>query len=498
MDKIIFKSSLTSLLFFLFLIINSFAIKLSDYGYSDDLNGVKKILNDLNQPQDQEAFDKLIVDLGANDFSLRELATIKLSNMPLIDRSKLKSILPKLTLEQKIRAQRILKKNSEENFARMLISLNEAIIKGKYKGLLSDLWKSANKAQSKQFSNLWSLYKDSSLSTMVDADLDLVKENLNSKNGIIRYSAVLSIISLMGNESAPLIIGLINDENDQIKWEVADSLIKFGSRECLTPLADLLMCDDFGLRWRSLEALRNLTNQEFGYYAAGNAEDRSESANLWDNWIKENKESADLRFGGSLNKSINLFDGVSLNGWEIRPLYGFGRIAPKNNKDGWGIKDKCLIAKKGFLSELVTKASFLNYELSIYYKLIDNTSDSGIGIFAVDSVDEKGFPNQGYVEVQLHRKFSGDLYNLARNKMKFLLDDGTPLKGRSNKFKVSNESDDEWNKMTIRVQNGQAEIKINNEVQNRVSLKDNEPSKLVIRNENYGEVLFKNILLKKL
>ena len=60
-------------------------------------------------------------------------------------------------------------------------------------------------------------------------------------------------------------------------------------------------------------------------------------------------------------------------------------------------------------------------------------------------------------------------------------------------FKASNETDDDWNKMTIRVQNGQSEIKINNEVQNRVLLKGNSPSKLVIRNESYGEILFKNI-----
>ena len=43
-----------------------------------------------------------------------------------------------------------------------------------------------------------------------------------------------------------------------------------------------------------------------------------------------------------------------------------------------------------------------------------------------------------------------------------------------------------------------SEIKINNEVQNRVLLKGNSPSKLVIRNESYGKVLFKNIILKKL
>ena len=166
-------SNLTHLGFsFLFLIINSFAGKLSDYGYSDDLNGVKKILSEINGPYDHELVENLIVDLGANDFSLRERATIRLSNMPLIDRKKLLSRLSELSLEQKIRVQRILKKNSEENFVRMLTALNEIIIEGKHEGLLEALWKSADKAESKIFSNLWKLYNDSSLATFVESDVD--------------------------------------------------------------------------------------------------------------------------------------------------------------------------------------------------------------------------------------------------------------------------------------------------------------------------------------
>ena len=154
----------------------------------------------------------------------------------------------------------------------MLTALNEIIIEGKHEGLLEALWKSADKAESKIFSNLWKLYNDSSLATFVESDVDLVKENLYSDNGIVRYSAVQLIINLLGKESVPLITDLINDNNDQIKWNVANSLMNFGSRECLKPFSELLMCEDFGLRWRSLEALRNLTDQEFGYYAAGNAD----------------------------------------------------------------------------------------------------------------------------------------------------------------------------------------------------------------------------------
>jgi len=52
--------------------------------------------------------------------------------------------------------------------------------------------------------------------------------------------------------------------------------------------------------------------------------------------------------------------------------------------------------------------------------------------------------------------------------------------------------------MEIRVSDGQSEIKVNGEVQNRALCKDVKPSKIVLRNEGTGAVEFRNLLLKKL
>ena len=91
---------------------------------------------------------------------------------------------------------------------------------------------------------------------------------------------------------------------------------------------------------------------------------------------------------------------------------------------------------------------------------------------------------------------NGDLYKIGAAQI--VTDDGNPLGFRSSKFKVGSEEEGEWNKMEIRISDGQSEIKVNGEVQNRALSKDPRPSKIVLRNEGTGTVRFRNLLLKNL
>ena len=252
--------------------IHSQADRLSKFGYSDDYEGVSKLLENLNNDYDSDLINDLISKLESNDFPVREKATFELSQIPLLDREEIKLKLDGFTLEQKTRLQRVLKENSREKFIKLLIVMNESIVKNKYKGFLKELWKSAYKVKSEPYSNLWDVYRDASIETSVNDDVDLIKNSVLSNNGIIRYSSIPTLIKILGKESELYLLKLVNDNNDQIKWAISEALMNFQNPQCLIPLVDLLMCDqDFGLRWRSLEALRKLTGQEFGYYAAGNA-----------------------------------------------------------------------------------------------------------------------------------------------------------------------------------------------------------------------------------
>lgn len=470
------------------LIINSAADRLSKYGYSDDHEGVSKLLKNLNDDYDADLINDLIRKLESNDFALREKATFELSQIPLLDREAIKLKLDSFSLEQKTRLQRVLKENSHEKFIRLLIVMNESIVENKYKGLLKELWKSTDRVKSEQYSNLWDMYRDASIETSVNDDVNLIKNSVLSDNVIIRYSTIPTLIKILGNESESYLLKLVNDNNDQIKWAISEALMRFQNPQCLIPLVNLLMCDqDFGLRWRSLEALRKLTGQEFGYYAAGNANERKEPAKKWRKWVNDNLEIADLNFNNAAsNEVISLFNGINLDNWIERPLDGF---LEDDADDGWEATDGMILTKKGKRSAIVSKTSFLNYELNFEYKLLERSSDSGIGIF----VDEK---NKGYLEVQLYPNRSGDLYKIGSD-VEFKLDDQNMLRFSSRKFKVGNEENGEWNKMNIKITDGQAEISVNGEIQNRAFNDQMKPSKILLRNEG-SSVGFKNLILKKL
>lgn len=470
------------------LIINSAADRLSKYGYSDDHEGVSKLLKNLNNDYDADLINDLIRKLESNDFAVREKATFELSQIPLLDREAIKLKLDGFSLEQKTRLQRVLKENSHEKFIRLLIVMNESIVENKYKGLLKELWKSTDRVKSEQYSNLWDMYRDASIETSVNDDVNLIKNSVLSDNVIIRYSTIPTLIKILGNESESYLLKLVNDNNDQIKWAISEALMRFQNPQCLIPLVNLLMCDqDFGLRWRSLEALRKLTGQEFGYYAAGNANERKEPAKKWRKWVNDNLEIADLNFNNAAsNEVISLFNGINLDNWIERPLDGF---LEDDADDGWEATDGMILTKKGKRSAIVSKTSFLNYELNFEYKLLERSSDSGIGIF----VDEK---NKGYLEVQLYPNRSGDLYKIGSD-VEFKLDDQNMLRFSSRKFKVGNEENGEWNKMNIKITDGQAEISVNGEIQNRAFNDQMKPSKILLRNEG-SSVGFKNLILKKL
>ena len=113
---------------------------------------------------------------------------------------------------------------------------------------------------------MWRSFSEASSVTANEKDVELLKRKLVSDNDMIRYSSVKTLLSLLGERSLPFIEMNLKDKNPHIKWECANALMKFQKKECLIPLSELLMCDeDFGLRWRSLEALRKITGHKIIY-----------------------------------------------------------------------------------------------------------------------------------------------------------------------------------------------------------------------------------------
>ena len=482
---------------------------LQDFGFSNDREGIVELLGLLgNQANAADFYNEIVNELDSDDFAIREQATQKLSTMPVIDRVLLEKLAGAAPPEAAIRIRRVLKSNSLERFDNMVSAVLDAIIKGKEKGLVESLFKALEPRGNYGKGEIWKKVGEAAKVTANQSDINDLSLALKSKSDVVRSAAVQALVKVAGQGAGDIILPVADDASPYVTWEVARSLALLGRHECLKPFAKLLMCDeDFGMRWRSLDALRKLTGQRFDYYAAGNREERMEPAARWMAWIEENAGSAPLNFGSTGKKQIlKLFNGENLDGWSA---FGGLKLELLQGKavvdDGWQVKGDVLLAAAGAnggQGELRTNERFLNFELRLEYRFPDGKGDSGVGIFAGDR-------GEGYLEVQLHPGNSGDLYRISgqpkAGKFEMKRDDGKPLEWRTMKFKESNERNADWNTMRIRVIDGAVEVHVNELLQNRVNGGPKTPRGIVLRRERGhlrgvappGRVEFRNMFLEK-
>jgi hypothetical protein len=125
---------------------------------------------------------------------------------------------------------------------------------------------------------------------------------------------------------------------------------------------------------------------------------------------------------------IPLFDGKSLDGWEV-----------SENKDSFKIEDGAIVAHgpraHAFYTGAVNGAKFRNFELRLEAMTRKNSNG---GVFIHSEYQEKGWPAKGY-EIQVNNtqgdwRKTGGLYAVVDNKEPF--------------------EDDKWMEMVIRVENG--------------------------------------------
>ena len=483
---------------------------LMEFGFSNDREGIVELLGLLgNQGNAADFYNEIVNELDSDDFVRREQATQKLSKMPVIDRVLLEKLADKAPPEAAIRIRRVLKSNSLERFDNMVSAVLDAIIKGKEKGLVEFLFKALDPRGNYGKGEIWKKAGEAAQVTADPSDINDLSLALKSKSDVVRSASVQALVKVAGQGAGDIILPVADDASPYVTWEVARGLALLGRHECLKPFAKLLMCDeDFGMRWRSLDALRKLTGQRFNYYAAGNREERMEPAARWMAWIEENAGSAPLNFGSTGKKQIlKVFNGENLDGWSafggLKPALLQGKAVVD---DGWQVKGDVLLAAAGAnggQGELRTNERFLNFELRLEYRFPDGKGDSGVGIFAGDR-------GEGYLEVQLHPGNSGDLYRISgqpkAGKFEMKRDDGKPLEWRTMKFKESNERNAEWNTMRIRVIDGAMEVHVNGLLQNRASGGPKTPRGIVLRRERGhlrggvppGRVEFRNMFLEKL
>ena len=449
-----------------------------------DIEGVRGFLRQLTL--DEAALtriDEAVERLGSDSFAERYLASVYLARLPVLPRARLEEAAAGAPLDKRMRLAQVLTVNTPERTDSMIVRAMEAVMEKVLHGLLPEILAAL---EGRALESAWDACVGACETTAVDGDQGLLSKSLSSETTVVRAGAAAGLIKVAGSGAAKHLEQLADDPDDRIKLIAAEYLRAQENPACLKAYAALLLADkNFAVRWESLEALQQITGQDFGYYASADRAARAEPARKWREWVEKNAATAELDFAVEAPEEIALFNGNDLEGWkEVKSFFR----QPVDGPSGWGVEDGKLVCFGGSVGHLRTKTAHENYVFKFEYRTPGGNGDSGVGLFL--SGADKVSPVS--LEVQLLHGHAGDFYSISGFRAKAA--DGSPITYRAERIKEPKEEEDGWNQMEISVAGGNVEVSLNGVVVNKASGCPTGKTWLTLRNEG-TRVEFRRLFL---
>jgi hypothetical protein len=452
--------------------------------FEDGAEGVRTFLSKLTLGEaDLVEIDAAVERLGSDRFADRYLASIYLARLPVLPRERMEKSSIGAPLDKRLRLAQVFKVNTSERTDGLIVRAMEAVMGQGMRGLYPEI---VGALEGRKLESAWDACVGACETTALAADLKLVRRSLSSETVVVRAGAAAALIKLAGKGAQAEMETLTGDPDDRIKLIAAHYLRAQKNPTCLKAYAALLLADaDFGVRWESLDALQQITGEDFEYYASADKAARVEPAQKWIEWVEANAAIADLNFAIDDPVEVVLFNGRDLEGWkEVKPF--FRRL---NGKPlGWGVEDGNLVCFGGTRGHLRTKVSYKDFKLRFEYRTPDGLGDSGLGLFL--SGEDKVAPT--CLEVQIVHGHVGDLYQ--NGGFEAIVGGGEQIKFRSARIADPVEDADGWNIMEVKVIAGTVEVRVNGVVVNRASGCPQDERMFTLRNEN-TRVDFRKLVL---
>jgi len=453
----------------------------AEFGFEPTADGVRQCLARLTP--DEEALQQiaaLIGQLDDDNYFTRERASRQLARLPAIPLATLAGAMRHPSFEVRCRARRLAVIHSSQRPQAVLKAVLGTVVEQQLEGLAPSILEAM---QHYPDAPVWELAQQAVSVTARPEDEPLLRKAVADPAALVRVCAARGLIKILGEKVAEPLLPLAKDPDERIRLLAATTLGNLGHRGCLMPFAEMLRGERFHVRFRSREALRSLTEQNFGYNPGADPAARNAAADRWVAWIRAHGDTVALKFPIRPSKEIALFSGVDLEGWQV--VQG-GQ--PVDDQTAWTAKDGVLVCNGGPQGYLRTKEAFTDYTLSLQWRLPNTTSDSGVGLMMTGP--DRVAPS--CLEVQIRAANAGDLYRIGAFHAAAA---GQKISFRSSKFNPSNEKPSgEWNTMEILVAGGEVEVKINGLVQNKAAGCTRKPGKINLRNEG-SPIEFRNILL---
>ncbi|MBL47827.1 MAG: hypothetical protein CMP28_02620 [Roseibacillus sp.] len=393
-------------------------------------------------------FEKLVDELGAEEFRIRSRAMERLLRVPLIPDGVLRGGLESEEPEIRARVREIVRKGgrtkSEAVFRRAL----ELLAEGNQKGQLDKVVE------------------------VLASGLTIDGRLAVAESASVRRMAAAGAESI-GKQGMGVLRVLLGDAEDTVRMQAAVGLANLGEIAGARELAEFLDSESTAERTRAWEGLQALTGKAFGYSPLGPQGARQTSAQRWKEYL-----GGDVVLKGKVGQSraLALFNGRDLTGWTH---YRKGRVV-EPDEDTWSVEDGILHCPGGGPGDLRTDADFEDYVLVVSYRASEPRADGGIGVMMNPGQADNAFARDGgdYLEIQLLPGRSGDLYRIGNFQAKV---DGKDLAFAHPRREEVEERFNQWHEMRVEVWDGEVKVYLNG----------------VLVNEAVGQVASGRIVLRE-
>jgi len=199
-------------------------------------------------------------------------------------------------------------------------------------------------------------------------------------------------------------------------------------------------------------------------------------------FLREDNERP-LQFG----EEIELFDGLSLDGWT-----SYSNAGTSGANDVWSVRDGVLICAGNPIGYLQTEAEFTNFQLSLEWRFDPELGPGNSGVLLRKVGPDLVWPKS--IEAQLQHRHAGDIWNIGEFPM---WTSQERLEGRRTlKRSPSNELPlGEWNRYVITLDRGNLSLDVNGEIQNTATWCEELPGTICLQSEG-AAIQFRNIRLR--
>lgn len=273
--------------------VNQMKTTLEESGVPPTAKGVTEYLNDLHPtPKTKQRLQRLIADLGHNDFFRREAAMAELLRLPVRSPDLFNQAIDSGDAEIRWRARQVLKQGNSKT-QQILHAALLVIRYEKMNGMTLPILDAIPYCTQ-------TYVRDEVVRTLKAItsakELPFIQAALKRPDPETQQIALVLMEHLAGEKADEDLRQFLKSPNPEVQLAAARALGNHGHRDALPVLVNLLSADDLQIRAKTSETLRALTGENFSFVAYDTVARRAASRTKWVNWVADQGPTAKLNF----------------------------------------------------------------------------------------------------------------------------------------------------------------------------------------------------------